>query len=72
MLIVLFGSKVKFDNAQTVIILDEIQKCPKARTALKFFYIGGRYDVIGTSSWPGVKEQKLIPVGYEKVIDMYI
>ena len=33
-------------------ILDEIQECPEARTALKFFRIDGRYDVIGTGSLP--------------------
>ena len=36
-------------------ILDEIQECPEARTALKFFRIDGRYDVIGTGSLLGVK-----------------
>lgn len=56
-------------------ILDEIQECPEARTALKFFRIDGRYDVIGTGSLLGVKgygkEPKSVPVGSETVIDMY-
>lgn len=55
--------------------LDEIQDCPEARTALKFFRVDGRYDVIGTGSLLGVKgygkEPKSIPVGSETVIDMY-
>ena len=60
---------------ETVIILDEIQECPEARTALKFFKTDGRYDVIGTGSLLGVKgygkEPKSVPVGYETVITMY-
>ncbi len=58
-----------------MLILDEIQDCPEARTALKFFHIDGRFDVIGTGSLLGVrgygKEPKSIPVGFETVIDMY-
>lgn len=54
--------------------LDEIQDCPEARTALKFFRVDGRYDVIGTGSLLGVKgygkEPKSIPVGSETVIDI--
>lgn len=54
--------------------LDEIQECPDARTALKFFHLDGRYDVIGTGSLLGVrgygKEPKSIPVGYETTMDM--
>lgn len=60
---------------KTFSVLDEIQDCPDARTALKFFKLDGRYDVIGTGSLLGVvgygsKEPKSIPVGYETVIDM--
>lgn len=58
-----------------MIILDEIQDCPEARTALKFFKLDGRFDVIGTGSLLGVrgygKEPKSVPVGYETVLDMY-
>ena len=64
-----------FEAGETVLILDEIQDCPDARTALKFFHIDGRFDVIGTGSLLGVrgygKEPKSIPVGFETVIDMY-
>ncbi len=71
----LLGSEAVFESGQTVIVLDEIQECPEARTALKFFRIDGRYDVIGTGSLLGVKgygkEPKSIPVGSETVIDMY-
>lgn len=71
----LLGSEAIFKSGETVLILDEIQECPEARTALKFFRIDGRYDVIGTGSLLGVKgygkEPKSIPVGSETVIDMY-
>lgn len=71
----LLGNKAVFEEGKTVLILDEIQDCPDARTALKFFKTDGRYDVIGTGSLLGVKgygkDPKSIPVGYETVIDMY-
>ena len=75
MLSALLGSEAVFEAGETVLILDEIQDCPEARTALKFFRIDGRFDVIGTGSLLGVKgygkEPKSIPVGSETVIDMY-
>lgn len=75
MLSALLGSEAVFESGNTVLVLDEIQECPEARTALKFFRIDGRYDVIGTGSLLGVKvygkEPKSIPVGSETVIDMY-
>lgn len=75
MLSALLGSAAVFEAGKTVIILDEIQECPDARTALKFFRIDGRFDVIGTGSLLGVKgygkEPKSVPVGSETVIDMY-
>lgn len=75
MLSALLGSDAVFESGNTVLILDEIQECPDARTALKFFRIDGRYDVIGTRSLLGVKgygkEPKSVPVGSETVIDMY-
>lgn len=75
MLSALLGSEAVFETGNTIIILDEIQECPEARTALKFFRIDGRYDVIGTGSLLGVrgygKEPKSVPVGSETVIDMY-
>ena len=35
---------------ETIIFLDEIQDCPKARTALKFLSIDKRFDVIASDS----------------------
>lgn len=71
----LLGPKARFEAGKTVLIFDEIQVCPEARTALKFFKLDGRFDVLATGSLLGVKgygkQPKSIPVGYETVIDMY-
>ncbi len=71
----MMGSSAKFEPGNTVLIFDEIQDCPQARTSLKFFHKDGRFDVIGTGSLLGVKgygkEPTSIPVGSETVIDMY-
>ena len=72
----------RFIKGKTCIILDEIQECREARTALKSFQIDGRFDVIATGSLLGVRgygksEKKIddvqdsIPVGYETVVEMY-
>lgn len=75
MMSALLGPGAVFKQGETVIILDEIQDCPEARTALKFFREDGRFDVIGTGSWLGVKgygkQPKSIPVGSETVIEMH-
>ena len=72
----------RFIEGKTCIILDEIQECKEARTALKSFHIDGRFDVIATGSLLGVKGygqskkkkedigQDSVPVGYETVIDV--
>lgn len=68
----------RFIDGKTCIILDEIQECREARTALKSFQIDGRFDVIATGSLLGVRGYKKagdgqdsIPVGYETVVEMY-
>ena len=72
----------RFVDGKTCIILDEIQECREARTALKSFQIDGRFDVIATGSLLGVRGygrskakaeegQDSIPVGYETVVEMY-
>ena len=73
MMTALLGEKAVFEPGNTIIILDEIQECPEARTALKFFKLDGRYDVIGTGSLLGVEgygQPKSIPVGYESIMTM--
>lgn len=75
MLSAMLRDKANFVPNETVIIFDEIQECPEARTALKFFHLDGRYDVIGTGSLLGVKgyrdKPKSIPVGSETILNMY-
>lgn len=75
MMSALLGQNAVFEPGETVIILDEIQDCPEARTALKFFKEDGRFDVIGTGSLLGVngygKQPKSIPVGSESVVEMH-
>ncbi|MBE6334838.1 MAG: ATP-binding protein [Bacteroidales bacterium] len=72
----------RFINGRTCIILDEIQECKAARTALKSFQIDGRFDIIATGSLLGVRGygkndkneengEDSIPVGYETVVEMY-
>ena len=67
---------------ETCFIFDEIQDCPKARGALKYFHLDGRYQVMCTGSLLGVngykskeerveEEEASIPVGFEDIIDMY-
>ncbi len=64
---------------KTLIILDEIQSCPRARASLKNFTADGRYDVIALGSLLDVTLREdgkeglpaLIPVGYEEHMRMY-
>lgn len=69
------GAKAVFEPGKTCLILDELQECPNARTALKFFYLDGRFDVVCTGSLLGIKgyrEQVIsVPVGYETELEMY-
>ncbi|MCL2148177.1 MAG: ATP-binding protein [Methanomassiliicoccaceae archaeon] len=68
-----FFPKARFTPGDTLIFLDEIQKCPDARVAFKFFTMDKRYDVIGSGSLMGVMytEASSYPVGYEDSIDMH-
>ena len=71
-----------FVPGKTCLVLDEIQECPRARGALKFFRQDGRYDVICTGSLLGVRgykspsqqqreQRSTIPVGSEEYLEMY-
>lgn len=57
----------------TLILLDEIQECPNARTAIKFLVEDGRFDYIETGSLLGVKNKvvRSLPVGFEELYTMY-
>ncbi len=78
----LYVPDVEFDDGGTLIFIDEIQVCPRARTALKFLAIDDRYDVIASGSLLGIhynksiedeerRDEISIPVGYEREIMMY-
>lgn len=43
---------------ESVIIFDEIQKCPKARQAIKYLVKDGRYDYIETGSLMSIRKYK--------------
>lgn len=67
---------VRFLPGETLIIFDEIQDCPNARSSLKYWDIDGRYDVVATGSFLGVKGFRKpyirgVPVGYEEQMTMY-
>lgn len=63
---------------KTVLVFDEIQDCPNARSSLKYFKENGRYDVICTGSLLGIdgyrvskKPSRGIAVGSEEQIEMF-
>ena len=63
----------RLSEGSTLIFLDEIQQCPKARTALKFLGTDHRFDVIASGSLITLMSQDVpsLPVGYEKEVMMY-
>ncbi|MCR4698531.1 MAG: AAA family ATPase [Bacilli bacterium] len=63
---------------KTVLVFDELQDCPNARSSLKYFKEDGRFDVICTGSLLGIdgyritkKQSRGIAVGSEEQIEMY-
>lgn len=58
---------------KTLVFLDEIQECPRARTAIKFLVDDGRFDYIESGSLLGVTYQHVdsLPVGYEEELRVY-
>ncbi len=63
----------RFVPHETVLILDEIQDCPKARLALKFFKEDGRFDVIASGSYIGLNidnSEVAKPNGSEDFLEM--
>lgn len=61
------------EPGKTLILLDEIQECPRARAAIKFLVEDGRFDYIESGSLLGVRFQEIksYPVGYEEIYKMY-
>ena len=63
---------VKLVPGRTLLFLDEIQSCPRARTALKFLALGRQFDVIASGSLLGInyKDVPSFPVGYVDYMEM--
>ena len=69
----------RIDGKNTLLIFDEVQECPRARSSFKAFSQDGRYDIIASGSLLGVSHQKkkkekesaLSPVGFEQQLTMY-
>ena len=57
----------KFIEKKTLIFFDELQEYPEIATALKFFHIDGRFDVICSGSMLGINYRKIESnsVGYK-------
>lgn len=64
---------VKLHKRESLIIFDEIQKYPKAREAVKYFVIDGRYDYIETGSLISIKEniEGITIPSEERPVNMY-
>ena len=62
-----------FVEGKTLVFFDEIQSCPKARTAIKFLVEDGRFDFIESGSLLGInyKDVSSYPVGFEEQLDMF-
>ena len=65
--------KVRLHERKSLIILDEIQLCPRARAAIKFLVADGRYDYIETGSLVSIKKntQGIVLPSEERSIQMY-
>ena len=63
----------RFIEGETLLFFDEIQEFPDIATALKFFKIDGRYDVICSGSMLGINYRKIESnsVGYKSDYEMY-
>lgn len=63
----------KFIDGKTLIFFDELQEFPEIATALKFFKIDGRFDVICSGSMLGVNYRRIESnsVGYKTDHTMY-
>ncbi|MCR5064757.1 MAG: AAA family ATPase [Bacteroidales bacterium] len=67
----IFG--VKLYERRSVIIFDEVQKCPEARQAIKYLVKDGRYDFIETGSLLSIKKnvQNIVIPSEETRLTMY-
>lgn len=63
----------RFIEGETLIFFDELQEFPDIATALKFFKIDGRFDVICSGSMLGLNYRKIESnsVGYKTDYEMF-
>ena len=69
----LLNPDIIFIPGDTIFFFDEIQACPNCATALKFFKLDGRFDIICSGSLMGInyREIESNSVGYKEDYEMY-
>ena len=65
--------KVDLYERESLIIFDEVQLCPRARSAIKYLVADGRYDYIETGSLISIKKnvEKILIPSEERHLYMY-
>lgn len=63
----------QFIEGKTLLFFDELQEFPEIATALKFFYLDGRFDVICSGSMLGIHYSRIESnsVGYKTDYELY-
>ena len=69
----LLNPSLEFIPHHTLFFFDELQACPNCATALKFFQLDGRFDVICSGSLMGINYQEIESnsVGYKEDYEMH-
>lgn len=69
----LLNPAFEFIPHDTLFFFDELQACPNCATALKFFQLDGRFDVICSGSLMGINYQEIESnsVGYKEDYEMH-
>ena len=69
----LLNPRFEFIPHHTLFFFDELQACPNCATALKFFQLDGRFDVICSGSLMGINYQEIESnsVGYKEDYEMH-
>lgn len=69
----MLNPEFRFTPGDTIFFFDELQACPNCATALKFFKLDGRFDVICSGSLMGInyREIESNSVGYKEDYEMH-
>lgn len=69
----LLNPSFQFVPGHTIFFFDELQACPDCATALKFFHLDGRFDVICSGSLMGINYHEIESnsVGYKEDFEMH-